>query len=46
MQVGFTLLAFAIVAPFAWSAYRGTAEELTNGMNVRGRRRRRAPEDD
>lgn len=46
MQVGFTLLALAIAAPFAWSSYRGTAEELTNGMTFRGRRRRRAPEDD
>jgi hypothetical protein len=44
MPIGFTLLSFAVVAPFAWNAYRGTAKELANTATFGPQpRRRRAP---
>jgi hypothetical protein len=42
MPVGFTLLTLAVVAPFAWSAYRRTAKELEHVAEVHAPVKRRA----
>jgi hypothetical protein len=44
MPLGITLLSFAVVAPFAWSAYRGTSKDLRSS-NAFGTRRRKADDE-
>lgn len=43
MPLGLTLLTFAVVAPFAWSAYRQTMEEMKPPVDSNQPRRRRPP---
>jgi hypothetical protein len=45
MPIGFTLLTFAVVAPFAWSSYRHHVGEIPDRRAFGGARRRSAPKD-
>jgi len=45
MPIGFMLLTFAVVSPFAWSSYRHHVGQFPDGRAVGGARRRPAPKD-
>jgi hypothetical protein len=45
MPLGFTLLTFAVVTPFAWSSYRRHVEQAPDTRAFGTQRRRAAPKD-